>query len=133
MLVLQIVVQAKPLGGKMLADHRHPQIGAVAAAIAPGNREAQMPGRIGEVLHLAQQGFPFLPGQPAVLEIGAGPFPAMIEEPDIVIGLLDRLDLARDETVEFVEIGDEVDRQCKIQGSLSRTGDLPAHGSRQLD
>ena len=34
MLVLQVVVQAQPLGGEMLADHRHPEIGAVLAAVA---------------------------------------------------------------------------------------------------
>jgi hypothetical protein len=32
-LVLQVVVQAEALGGEMLADDRHPQVGAVLAAI----------------------------------------------------------------------------------------------------
>ena len=117
MLVLQIVVQAEALGGEMLADHRHPEIGAVLAAIALRDREAQMPGGVGEVLRLAQQRFPFMPRQAAVVEIGARPFAAMVEEADVVVGLFERLDLARDEAVEFVEIGDEVGRQCKIQGS----------------
>ena len=111
MLVLQIVVQAKALGGKMLADHGHPEIGAVLAAIALRDREAQMPGGVGEILHLAQQRFPFMPRQAAIVEIGARPFAAMIEEADVVVGLLDRLDLARDEAIEFVEIGDQIGRQ----------------------
>jgi len=41
------------------------------------------------------------------------PFAAIVEEADVVIGLLQRLDLARDEAVEFVEIGCEVGRQLK--------------------
>ena len=57
-----------------------------------------------------------MPRQAAIVEIGARPFAAMIEEADVVVGFLDRLDLARDELVEFVEIGDQVGRQCKIQG-----------------
>jgi hypothetical protein len=41
----------------------------------------------------------------------------MVEEADIVIGLFNRFDLARNELVEFVEIGDQVGRQGKIHGS----------------
>ncbi len=111
MLVLQIIVQPKPLGGEMLADHRHPEIGAVLAAISLWNRKAQVPGGVGEIFHLSQQGFPFLPRQPASVEIGARPFPTMIEKPDVVVGILDRLDLAGDKAVEFIEIGNEVGRQ----------------------
>ena len=117
MLVLQIVVQAKSLGGKMLADHGHPEIGAILAAVALRDRKAQMARRVGEIFRLAQQRFPFVPRQAAVVEIGARPFAAMIEEADVVVGLFDRLDLACDEAVEFVEIGDQVGRQCKIQGA----------------
>ncbi len=105
MLVLQVIVQAKPLGGEMLADHRHPEVGAVLAAILLRNRKAQMAGGVGQVLRLAQQRFPFVPRQAAIVEIGARPFAAMIEEADVVVGLLQRLDLACDEAIEFVEIG----------------------------
>jgi hypothetical protein len=41
----------------------------------------------------------------------------MIEEADIVIGVFNRLDLARDELVELAEIGDQVGRQGKIHGN----------------
>ena len=78
----------------MLADHGHPEIGAVLAAIALRDRKAQMAGRIGAVLGLAQQRFPFMPRQAAIVEIGARPFAAMIEEADVVVGLFQRLDLA---------------------------------------
>ena len=54
-----------------------------------------------------------MPRQAAIVEIGARPFAAVIEEADVVVRLLDRLDLARDELVEFVEIGDQVGRQLK--------------------
>src|SRR6478735_8229381 len=114
MLVLQIVVQAEALGCKMLADHGHPEIGTVLAAITFRNREAQMAGGVGKVLGLAQQRFPFMPRQAAIVEIGARPFAAVIEEADVVVGRFQRLDLARDESIEFIEIGDEVGGQCKI-------------------
>src|SRR5436190_1459732 len=57
------------------------------------------------------------PRQSPLLEIGARPFAAVIEEADVVIGLFNRLDLARDEPVELGEIGDQVGRQCEIQGN----------------
>ena len=85
MLVLQVVVQAEALGGEMLADHRHPEVGAVLAAIALRDREAQMAGVVGEILRLAQQRFPFVPRQAALVEIGARPFAAMVEEADVVV------------------------------------------------
>ena len=104
----------------MLADHGHPEVGTVLAAVALRNGKAQMAGVIGEVLRLAQQRFPLMPRQAAVLEIGARPFAAMIEETDVVIGFFNRLDLMRDELVELGEIGDEVCRQCEIQGNSPR-------------
>ena len=50
-----------------------------------------MPGGVGEVLDLAQQRLPFVPRQAAVVEIGARPFAAMVEEADVVVGLLSGL------------------------------------------
>jgi hypothetical protein len=120
MLVLQIVVQAETFRREMLADHGHPEIGTVLAAIALRNREPQVTGGVGEIFGLAQQRFPFVPRQAAIVEIGARPFAAVIEEADVVVGLLQRLDLAHDEAIEFVEIRCEVGRQVEIQGGLSR-------------
>ena len=104
----------------MLADHGHPEVGTVLAAIALRDREAQMAGGVCKVLGLAQQRLPFMPRQAAVLEIGARPFAAMVEEADVVVGFFQRLDLAFDEAIEFAEIGCEVGRQVEIQGGLSR-------------
>src|SRR5882724_11487999 len=75
-----------------------------------------MAGGVGAVLGLAQQRLPFMPRQAAIVEIGARPFAAVVEEADVVVGLFQRLDLARDEAVEFVEIGDQVGRKIEIQG-----------------
>jgi hypothetical protein len=84
-----------------------------------------------------------MPRQPAALEIGARPFAAVVEEADIVVGLFQRLDLARDEAVEFIEIGDQIGRQCEIQGvspgatcfmlaSIKERQDGPSQGKRQV-
>ena len=82
--------------------------------------QSAVAGVIRQVLCLSQQCLPFLPRQAAIVEIGACPFAAMVEEADIVVGLFQRLDLARDEAVEFIEIGDEIGRQVEIQGGFSR-------------
>ena len=60
-----------------------------------------MAGGIRKVLGLAQQRFPFMPRQAAVLEIGARPFAAVVEEADVVVGLFQRFDLARDESLTY--------------------------------
>src|ERR1700688_4044428 len=104
----------------MLADNGHPQIGAILAAVAFRDGKAEMSRAVGEIFHSAQQRFPLMPRQPAIVEIGARPFAAMIEETDVVIGRLDRFYFLRDELVELREIGDEVSRQCEIQGSSPR-------------
>jgi hypothetical protein len=91
----------------MLADHGHPKIGTVPSAVALRDREAQMACGVGDVFGFPQQRFPFVPRQPVIVEIGPRPFAAMIEETDVVVGLFQRLDLARDEAVKFVEIGDQ--------------------------
>src|SRR4030095_8632507 len=104
----------------MLADNSHPEIGTVLTAVTLRNREPQMAGGISQILRLAQQRFPFMPRQAAILKIRARPFAAVIEETDVVVGVFQRLDLARDEAVELVKIGREVGRQVEIQGGLSR-------------
>ena len=100
MLVLQVIVQAKALAREMFADNRHGEVGPVLAAILFRQAEPEMPGLVRQALRLAQQLFPFLARQALVLEIGSGPFAAMIEEPYIVVLLLQRLDLVLDELIE---------------------------------
>ena len=72
----------------MLADHGHPEVGTLLAAVTLRDRKTQVTGGVGEVFRLAQQHFPFVPWQAAIVEIGARPFAAVIEEADVVIGLL---------------------------------------------
>ena len=120
MLILQIVVQAQALCCEMLADHRHPQVGAILAAIFLRRGKAPVPGGIGAALRLAQQLFPVVARQAAIVEIGARPFAAMVEKADIVVRLFERLDLLRDERVELGEIGGQLRRKREIHGCILR-------------
>ena len=113
--VLQIVMQAEALGREMLADHRHPEIGAVLAAVMLGDRKTQMSGLVGESLRLTKQVFPFMARQTALVEIGARPFAAMIEETDVVVALLERLDGLIDETIKLGQVRSQIIRQREIQ------------------
>ncbi len=70
-----------------------------------------MPGLVGEVLDPAQQRFPLVPRQAAILEIRSRPLASMIEEADIVVGFLDRLDLTGDELIKLGEISHQISRQ----------------------
>ena len=93
-LVLQVVVQAEALRGEVLADDRHRQVRAVAAAVLRRERVAQEAGRVGAPAHLAEQLLPVLARHAAVLEVGARVLAAVVEEADVVVLLLERLDLA---------------------------------------
>ena len=102
--VLQIVVQPEPLRGEVLADDRHRKVGAILAAVFFRQRVAIVPRLVGAPAHLGQQRLPFVAWQAAIFEIGARPFAAMVEETDVVILALERLDLFFDESVELFEI-----------------------------
>ena len=114
MLVLQVVMQAEPHCGEVLADDRHPQVGTVAAAVLSRQGKAVMAGRIGEVFRALQQRLPFRARQAAAVEVGARPFAPMIEEADIVVGALDRADFCFDEGVELFEIAGQAARQIEV-------------------
>ena len=113
-LVLQVVVQAELLLRQVLADHRQPQLRPVLAAELRRGAKAPMARRIGRAGGLAQQGFPLVARQAARVPIGAGVFAAVVEEADVVVLGLQRLDLSLDEGVELAEVGDEVVRQVEI-------------------
>ncbi len=59
-LVLEVVVEAQPLRREMLADHRHPEVRAVLAAVLLRRREAPVPRRIGLARRLLQELLPLL-------------------------------------------------------------------------
>ncbi len=105
---LLVVMQAQPLRRQMLPDHRHPQVGAVLAAEFLGQGEAQMAGLVGAPLGLAHQRLPLRPRQAVIVEVGARPLAAVIEEPLVVVLRLQRLDLGLDEGVEHAQIVGQV-------------------------
>ena len=97
------------------------RVSGLAASVgvgAPG--VGGVPGAVGAPPRFAHQRLPLGARQALVVEVGARPFAAMVEEADIVVGLLQRLDLALDEAVELGQIGCEVGGQVEIQGALSR-------------
>ena len=102
-LVLQVVEQPEALGGEVLADDRHLEVGGVAAAELGRQGEAEPAGGVGPAPHLAQQRLPLRAGDAAVLEVGARPLAPMVEEPLVVVLGLQRRDLALDEVVDLVE------------------------------
>src|SRR6266851_4487531 len=113
-LALLIVVQTEALGGEVLADHCHPEVRSVLAAELLRQREAKISGRIGAAPRLAHQLFPLGARQPAVVEIGAGPFAAVVEEALVVVLRLKRLDLSLDEAIELGEISRQLRRYVEI-------------------
>ena len=87
---------------------------ALAAAELLGQREAQPAGGVGPPAHLAQQLLPLLAGDAVVLEVGAGPLAAVVEEALVVVLRLERRDLRLDEVVELVERGLDVGRDVEV-------------------
>jgi hypothetical protein len=75
-----------------------------------------MPGLVRYGPGFGEQVFPFDTRQTAIVPIGAGMFPAVIEKPDVVITILDWLDFSFNEGVKFGEIGCEFGRQIEIHG-----------------
>ena len=87
----------------MLPDDGHPEVGAVAAAEALRQVPAQEPRLVGLLAHPHQQRFPLGVGQSVALPVGARVLPAVVEEADVVVFLLDGLDDVVDERVQVVE------------------------------
>ena len=94
--------------GEVLADDRHAEVGAVLAAVLLRERVAVVAGGVGEPPGLAEQLLPLLVRQPFAVPIGARVLATVIEESDVVVSLLERLDLAFDELVEFDEVVGQV-------------------------
>ena len=107
MLVLQVVEQAQALARQVVADHRHPQVAAAVAAKFLGQAETVEAGLVGQGLGLFEQVLPLGARQAAVVEIGAGPFTAVVEEALVVVLGLQRLDLGVDEGIEPGQVVDQ--------------------------
>ena len=67
-------------------------------------------------MHLGEQLLPLVVRQAATIPIGASVLPAVVEEPDVVVLLLDRLDDRLDEVIELHEVGGELGRQVEVHG-----------------
>ena len=111
MFILQIVMQAKALLGKMFANDRHAEVRAVASPVSFGERIAIMAGRIGAFHGLGKQVLPSFIGQTTAIPIRAGILASMIEKANVVILLFERFDLARDKVIELAQLkmGDVTD------------------------
>src|SRR5215472_897844 len=81
MLVLQVVVQPQSLARQVLADHGHPQIRPVLAAVLLGQSKSIVTRTIGTPSSLAQQSLPLRSRQATVGEIRTSPFPPVIKKP----------------------------------------------------
>ncbi len=87
---------------------------AVRPPNSSGRASRSQPGGIGTSPHLPQQLLPLLTGHAVAVEVGARPLPAMVEEPHVVVGVLEREDLGLDERVEFVERGLDLGRNGEV-------------------
>ena len=83
-------MQPEPLRREVLADDRHLEVARVVTAVLRGERVPQPAGRVGPPAHLGQELLPLAPGDTAVLEVGARVLAPVVEEPDVVVGLLQR-------------------------------------------
>ena len=88
---------------EVLADDRHLEVRCGTSAELLRQRQPQPAGRVGASEHLSEQFLPLLAGHAVVLEVGAGPLTPVVEEPHVVVLLLERDDLGFDERVEVVE------------------------------
>src|SRR5690606_30161974 len=114
MLVLQVIVQPKPLCREMFAYDRHPQVRSILAAIFFGRGKAPVARGIRPSGSGTQQLFPLVARQALIIPVGPAMFAAMVKEADIVISLLKRFDLRLDKGIQFIKIGLQVVRYRKI-------------------
>src|SRR5207237_9791612 len=92
----------------VLAGTRQAEVGAVLAAVLRREGIAVVAGVVGQLAGLAQQCLPVLGGQSAAVPWGARVLTAVVEEPDVVALVLERLDGRLDELVELDEVVGQV-------------------------
>ena len=76
-------------------------------------------GFVGACARFAEQRFPLAARQPVVVPVGARVLAAVVEEADIVVLLLERLDLPVDEGVELAQVGRDLRGNVEIHGVSS--------------
>src|SRR5436189_2703607 len=115
-LILKVVVQSQPFRCQVLADNRHSEVRAIAAAVLAGDTVAQEAGFVRAAAHLSQEVVPLLARHTTVLEVGALVLAAVIEETDVVVPLLQRLDLRLDKVIEVLQQRLDVLWDIKVHG-----------------
>ena len=100
---LQVAVQAQPLRGQVLADDGHAQIAALLAAVLLRPRVPVEAGGVGPAPGFGHQQLPLVVGKPAAIPVGPGVFPAVVQEANVVVFLLEWFDLRLDEGVDLLE------------------------------
>lgn len=123
-LVLQVTVQSQATPCQVFANDGHAQVGSIPSAEFRGKGIPKVARRVGTPAGLAEQRLPFSVGQTATLPIGSRIFSPVVEESDVVIGLLERHDLTVDESVELCQIIDELGRQFEVHLVPSRSDGL---------
>ena len=73
-----------------------------------------MAGLVGESPGLGQQRLPLFGRETVAVPVGARVFAAVVEEPDVVVGLLEGTDRQVDEAVELVQIIGDVGGYLEI-------------------
>src|SRR5439155_26946539 len=114
--VLQPAAPAEALAGQVLPNHRRAQVGAAPPAVLLRERVPEVAGRVGPAPGLGAQRLPLAAGQAAAIPVGPGVLPAVVEEPDVVVLLLERADLALDEIVEFGQVVAQVLGEGEVHG-----------------
>ena len=117
-LVLQVAVQAEAPRGQVLADHRHVQVGAAPAPELGRERVPVVARGVRPPPGLPQELLPLPAGQPTPVPIRSGILPPVVEEPDVVVLLLQRLDLPLDELVQLDEVGGKISRQLQVHPTI---------------
>ena len=115
-------MEAEPLRGQVLPDDGHLQIGGVLAPELGWQGQPEPSRGVGPAPHLGQELLPLQARDAPVFEVGARPLAPMVEEPDVVVGLLQGLDLGLDESIEIIERLLNVGRYGEVHAFPSRTG-----------
>lgn len=98
----------------MFADHGHPEIAAVLAAVLFGQGEAPEAGGVGAADAFGEEGFPVRVREAVVRPVGAGVFAPVVEEAVIVVRVLKRGDGGIDEGVKRMEVLDQIPGEVKV-------------------
>ena len=112
--VLEVVVQPQAFGGEVFPDDRHAEVRARLSPVLRGERVPVVAGGVSELAGPSEQLLPLLVRQPTPVPVGACVLPAMVEEPIVVVLLLEGFDLPLDELIEHGEVGGEIGRNIEV-------------------